>query len=105
MPLSMKQKLQLMSFVSELSEPAATQELIDKAAKRIGVPVNTADLKEACRNAEVKWSAVCGQSGSPVSVLHNRVSELLNLHQTMLIDQRNMLDRIEVLERKLKGLE
>lgn len=105
MPLSMKQKLQLMSFVSELSEPAATQELIDKAAKRLGVSVNTADLKEACRNAEVKWSAVCGQSGSPVSVLHNRVSELLNLHQTMLIDQRNMLDRIEVLERKLKGLE
>lgn len=105
MPLSMKQKLQLMSFVSELSEPTATQELIDKAVKRLGVSVNTADLKEACRNAEVKWSAVCGQSGSPVSVLHNRVSELLNLHQTMLIDQRNMLDRIEVLERKLKGLE
>lgn len=105
MPLSMKQKLQLMSFVSELSEPAATQELIDKAAKRIGVPVNTADLKEACRNAEVKWSTVCGQSGSPVCVLHNRVSELLNLHQTMMIDQRNMLDMIEVLERKLKDLE
>lgn len=105
MPLSMKQKLQLMSFVSELSEPAATQELIDKAAKRLGVSVNTADLKEACRNAEVKWSAVCGQSGSPVSVLHNRVSNLLEQIQQITDSQRNMLDRIKVLERKLKGLE
>jgi hypothetical protein len=104
----MKQKFQLMSFVGEvskLSNALPTNELIDKATQMLGTPVNTADLKEACRNAEVKWSAVCGQSGSPVSVLHNRVSELLNLHQTMLIDQRNMLDRIEVLERKLKGLE
>jgi hypothetical protein len=105
MPLSMKQKLQLMSFVSELSEPTATQELINKAVKRLGVSVNTADLKEACRNAEVKWSAVCGQSGSPVSVLHNRVSNLLEQIQQITESQRTMLDRIEVLERKLKGLE
>ncbi len=105
MPLSMKQKLQLMSFVSELSEPTATQELINKAVKRLGVSVNTADLKEACRNAEVKWSAVCGQSSSPVSVLHNRVSNLLEQIQQITESQRTMLDRIDVLERKLKGLE
>jgi len=105
MPLSMKQKLQLMSFVSELSEPTATQELINKAVKRLGVSVTSADLKEACRNAEVKWSTVCGQSGSPVSVLHNRVSNLLEQIQQITDSQRNMLDRIEVLERKLKGLE
>ena len=105
MPLSMKQKLQLMSFVSELSEPTATQELINKAVKRLGVPVNTADLKGACKNAEVKWSNVCAQSGSPVSVLHNRVSNLLEQIQQITESQRTMLDRIEMLERKLKGLE
>jgi len=98
MPLSMKQKLQLMSFVSELSEPTATQELINKAVKRLGVSVTSADLKEACRNAEVKWSAVCGQSGSPVSVLHNRVTvvEAENVKlRTQLAEMKNDLNDIK----------
>mgnify|MGYP003525769416 CR=1 FL=1 len=108
MPLLMKQELQLMSFVGEvskLSDALPTNELIDKATQTLGTPVTSVDLKEACRNAEVKWSAVCGQSGSPVSVLHNRVSNLLEQIQQITESQRNMLDRIEVLERKLKGLE
>ena len=108
MPLSMKQKFQLMSFVGEvskLSDALPTNELIDKATQTLGTPVTSADLKEACRNAEVKWSAVCGQSGSPVSVLHNRVSDLIKHVQQITDSQRTMLDRIEVLERKLKGLE
>lgn len=42
---------------------------------------------------------------TPVSVLHNRVFDLIIHVQQITESQRTMLDRIEVLERKLKGLE
>jgi hypothetical protein len=41
------------------------------------VPVTVADLKEACKNADMKWSAICSTGTSPVALLHIKVAELL----------------------------
>jgi len=79
--LSMKHKLQLMQWVSNCVDradaPTSTQELVDTAAKALGVPVTVADLKEACKNADMKWSAICSTGTSPVALLHIKVAELL----------------------------
>ena len=79
--LSMKQKLQLMQWVVSFNEgeeaATSTQELVDAAAKALSTPVTAADLKEACKNAEIKWSSLCNTGTSPVALLHIKVAKLI----------------------------
>ena len=73
--LTMKQKLFLMAFVQKIETPLTAAELVARAAEAIECPaVNTTDIKEACKNAEIKYSQVCATASSPVAVLHNRVT-------------------------------
>lgn len=74
--LSMKEKLKLMQWVVG-AEPSTTQGLIDAAAIHMNCPVSCADLKEACKNAEIKWSSICNTGSSPVALLHIKVAQLL----------------------------
>jgi septal ring factor EnvC (AmiA/AmiB activator) len=103
--LTMKQKLQLMVFVQGMSTPLSAADLVTKAAEYVGCPVNTADIKEACKNAEIKYSQVCATASSPVSVLHNRVSavEAENVKlRTQLADMKSDLNDMKHQMRTMK---
>jgi len=75
--LSMKEKLKLMQWVVAHNGQDTTVNLVDEASESIGTPVTTADLKEACKNAEIKWSSICSTGTSPVALLHIKVAQLL----------------------------
>jgi len=82
--LSMKHKLQLMQFVQDYNSQGTVPALIADAEEYLSahnndqkISVTTADLKEACKNADMKWSAICSTGMSPVALLHIKVAELL----------------------------
>jgi len=82
--LSMKHKLQLMQFVQDYNSQCTVPTLIADAEEYLSahnndqkISVTTADLKEACKNADMKWSAICSTGTSPVALLHIKVAELI----------------------------
>lgn len=109
--LTMKQKLQLMVFVQGMPTPLSAADIVTQAADYVGCPVNTADIKEACKNAEIKYSQVCATASSPVAVLHNRVTavEAENIKlRTHLAEMKNDLNdmkhQMRTLNEKLSPL-
>lgn len=116
--LTMKQKLQLMVFVQGMPAPLSAADLVTQAAEYVGCPVNTADIKEACKNAEIKYSQVCATASSPVAVLHNRVTaietenaklrlQLAELHRNFLemkSDLNDMKHQMRTMNEKLSPL-
>jgi len=109
--LSMKHKLQLMQFVQDYNSQCTVPTLIADAEEYLSahnndqkISVTTADLKEACKNADMKWSAICSTGTSPVALLHIKVAELIADRDRLEFQLDNLKHEINDLKHQVRTL-
>ena len=81
--LSMKQIFTLMSALNDIysnrsDKFKSTEDAVKTLSTVCGFGVTLQNLRTACKNADIKLSSLIDNHGSPLSTLHNRVTELLD---------------------------
>lgn len=57
-------------------ETRTKEEWVTHLSEALNTPITTSHIQSACNTIGVKYSTLCPTSGSPVAVLHNRVTAL-----------------------------
>lgn len=93
--LSFKQVHQLMTTVMDVHARGTKFNNIDDCiaimAERCDFVPSAANIKTACKNAEIPFSSIVGGHTSPLATLHIRVTDALR--------------RLEIAEKKIEDLE